>query len=64
MEQQPKIINNVDKLYVIASIGGKGTHIGRIKGLSYDADGIPILEVDIDAVSCTTEVRKEGNHED
>lgn len=67
MKQQPTIINNIDKLYVIASIEGKGAHVGRIKGLSYDADGIPVLEIDIDAVSCTTEcyfdVHKEGNHE-
>lgn len=55
MEKQPEIINNVDKLYVIASIGGKGAHVGRIKGLSYDADGIPLLEIDIDPVSSTTE---------
>lgn len=50
-----KSIKNVDNLYIQASIEGVGVHIGRIKGLSYDADGDPILEVDIDAVSCTTE---------
>ena len=41
--------------YAHVSIEGKGIHIGRIKGLGYDADGIPVLELDIDAVSCTTE---------
>ena len=51
--EEPKIINNVDRLYVIASIEGKGVHIGRIKGLSYDADCIPVIEIDIDAISCT-----------
>lgn len=40
-------------MYVCASIEGKGVHIGRIKGIGYDADGTPILEVDIDEVNCT-----------
>ena len=41
--------------YACVSIEGKGVHIGRIKGIGYDADGVPVLELDIDAVSCTTE---------
>ena len=41
--------------YAHVSIEGKGLHIGRIKGIGYDADGTPIIELDIDAVSCTGE---------
>lgn len=41
--------------YINASIEGKGVHIGRIKGLSFDADGNPIIDIDIDALSCTSE---------
>lgn len=40
-------------VYIIASIEGKGHHIGRLKKLSLDANGDLIIEVDIDAASCT-----------
>ena len=43
---------DLERMCVIATIDGKGVHIGRIKGISYDADGTPILDVDIDSVSC------------
>lgn len=41
--------------YIIASIEEKGAHIGRIKGLSFDADNNLIIEADIDSQSCTDE---------
>ena len=40
-------------VYVIASIEGKGCHIGRFKGFSLDANKQLIIEVDIDEKSCT-----------
>ena len=43
---------DLERMCVIATIDGKGVHIGRIKGISYDADGTPMLDVDIDSVSC------------
>ena len=51
--------------YIIASIEGVGVHVGRIKGVSLDADDYPVIEVDIDAKSCTSECYfdKENNHE-
>lgn len=39
--------------YVIASVNGVGNYVGRIKGITYDANNTPIIEVDIDSVSCT-----------
>ncbi len=39
--------------YVIASIEGKGNYIGRINGVSLDADGDLIIECDIDNKSVT-----------
>ena len=51
--------------YVIASIEGVGVHVGRIKSVSLDADDCPVIEVDVDAKSCTSECYfdKENNHE-
>lgn len=37
--------------YVIASVNGVGNYVGRIKGIAYDANNTPIIEVDIDSVS-------------
>ena len=60
-----KNLSNTDleRMCVIATIDGKGVHIGRIKGISYDADGTPVLDVDIDSVSCVgggSDVRQEN----
>lgn len=38
--------------YVVASIDGAGTHIGRFKEFSYDASGASIIVADIDSISC------------
>lgn len=40
-------------VYISSSIEGKGLHIGRFKEIALDADGFPIIECDIDAMSCT-----------
>ena len=40
-------------VYIIASIEGKGHHIGRFKGFSLDADDGLIIDVDIDKESFT-----------
>lgn len=40
-------------VYVISSVEGKGSHIGRFKGFSEDANGNLVIEVDIDMLSCT-----------
>lgn len=45
---------NKNNVYVVASVDGKGVHIGRFKGLSLDADDDLIIEVDIDSLSCTS----------
>ena len=42
-----------DNIYIISSIDDKGTHVGRFKRCSLDADGNLIIETDIDSVSCT-----------
>lgn len=44
-----------NNIYIASSIEGKGVHIGRIKDISYDADGAIVINTDIDAKSCTTE---------
>ena len=41
-------------VYIASSIEGKGLHIGRFKEIALDADGFPIIECDIDEVSCTS----------
>ena len=55
-------ITDIDKIesmlrehnvYIISSIGGKGNHVGRLKGFSLDADGNLIIETDIDKKSST-----------
>ena len=43
----------VDNIYIVSSIDNKGTHVGRFKRCSLDADGNLIIETDIDSVSCT-----------
>lgn len=40
-------------VYVISSVEGKGSHIGRFKGFSEDANGDLVIETDIDKLSCT-----------
>lgn len=45
--------NKNQEVYIIASIEGKGNHIGRIKNISLDADDDVIIEVDIDEKSVT-----------
>lgn len=42
-----------DNIYIVSSIDNKGTHVGRFKKCSLDADGNLIIETDIDSVSCT-----------
>lgn len=39
--------------YIISSVDGKGAHVGRLKGVTVDADGNLVIESDIDNVSCT-----------
>ena len=39
-------------VYVISSVEGKGSHIGRFKGFSEDANGDLVIETDIDKLSC------------
>ena len=39
--------------YIASSIEGKGTHIGRFRGLSLDANGDIIILCDIDKDSVT-----------
>lgn len=45
--------NKNQEVYIIASIEGKGNHIGRIKNISLDTDDDVIIEVDIDEKSVT-----------
>lgn len=45
--------NKNQEVYIIASIEGKGNHIGRIKNISLDADDDVVIEVDIDEKSVT-----------
>lgn len=39
--------------YVLSSIEGEGTHVGRFKRISLDADDDVVINIDIDAVSVT-----------
>lgn len=39
--------------YVVATVEGDGCHIGRLKGISLDANGDLVIEVDISSISCT-----------
>ena len=55
LEEKIKEIENVLKeknAYIVASVGGNGNHVGRIKGLAVDANGNLIIEADIDSESC------------
>lgn len=45
--------NKEQDVYIIASIGGEGNHIGRIKNISLDADYDVVIEVDVDEKSVT-----------
>lgn len=45
----------INEIPIYASIGGKGVHIGHFKGVSYEDNGAPAFEVDIEPVSCTGE---------
>lgn len=45
--------NKNQEVYIIASIEGKGNHIGRIKNISLDVSDDVIIEVDIDKKSVT-----------
>lgn len=47
-----KILNE-HKTYIVSSVDGKGVHIGRLQGMSLDADGDWVIEVDLDGKSCT-----------
>ena len=40
-------------VYILSSIGGKGHHVGRFKGISVDANGDLIIDTDIDKYSIT-----------
>ena len=40
-------------VYIISSVGGKGHHVGRFKGISVDANGDLIIDADIDEHSIT-----------
>ena len=59
MDEVMKIIKDTN-MYVCASIDGKGVHIGRIKDIGYDADGTPVLEIDIDKLSVTGGINNEN----
>jgi hypothetical protein len=54
MKNLEKVIKD-NNPYVMASIAGKGYHIGRFKGVGIDSDNELTIDVDIDAQSCTTE---------
>ena len=45
---------NKHNAYIISSIDGNGTYVGRFKRLSLDADDDLIICADIDSASCTT----------
>lgn len=45
-------INNRE-VYIMSTIDGKGCHIGRITGVSLDANDGIVIETDIDSVSAT-----------
>lgn len=40
-------------VYILSSVGGKGHHVGRFKGISVDANGDLIIDADIDEYSIT-----------
>lgn len=54
-EALKNLLDKIDRIYVCASVEGKGLHIGRIKGLNMDVEEGIIIEVDIDKFSTTTE---------
>lgn len=39
--------------YVLSSVEGKGTHVGRFKRILLDANDDIVIDIDIDAVSTT-----------
>lgn len=45
--------NENQDVYIIASIEGKGNHIGKIKRILLDADNDIVIEIDIDNKSVT-----------
>ena len=58
LEQLRTLINEISEdgtLSVMASIDGKGAHVGKVKGISQDTNDDVIIEVDIEHVSSTTE---------
>jgi hypothetical protein len=46
------IVNN-HEVYIMSAIDGKGCHIGKITGVSLDANDDIVIEADIDSVSAT-----------
>lgn len=58
LEQLRALINEISEngtISVMASIEGKGVHVGKVKGISQDANNDVIIEVDIEHISSTTE---------
>ena len=46
------IMNNRE-VYIMSTIDSKGCHIGKITGISLDANDGIVIETDIDSVSAT-----------
>lgn len=46
------IISNRD-VYIMSTVDGKGCHIGKITGVSLDANDGIVIETDIESVSAT-----------
>ena len=44
---------NNREVYIVSTIDGKGCHIGKITGVSLDANDGIVIETDIDSVSVT-----------
>lgn len=51
--QNNKSGNNNQDIYVIASVGDRGNHLGRIKSVSLDVNDDIVIGVDIDRESVT-----------
>lgn len=46
-------VSENQNIYIISTLDGKGTHIGRINKVSFDADGDVVLEANVESVSET-----------
>lgn len=52
LAQLRSIIDNCE-VYIMSTIDGKGCHIGKITGVSLDANDGIVIETDIESVSVT-----------